>query len=548
MKNIFRLFTMAALAFSLGACTDEEPKYNPAEVPESLPVYFSYEDNNEIEVNENTTTIEIPIYRKDAGAALTVPVKAQVTPNQNGFTFPANVTFASGSKESTIVVGVDMTKVQARTDYAVTVSVGNGVVTPYYTDKISYRFNYNPWNPMVGANGETTAEFYDGLVAPLYGLDAVPYDVKIETNPVNDKIIRVVDPYGPVWPYYEDGMYDTSVHHYMYFNISKPNQVFLCDENGVALGTDKSNPWYKSGLTLDADGEIYLTGMGNYDLSMGRTPEGASYGTLSQGNITYGVDQWAVMFKDDPKGSIYYGNRNGDFRIILPGYEMYVDPSTVWTVIGKGKFTDGILYPLVFMEDDETQEDIPVYEVEVAQFGGDPNMYRIMNPYKKGICPYGLDYSGDKYIEIDATDPECLNIELQATGINLGAQTGSLYICNYAYMVIGGEDPATPADVIAAGLNDTFENGVFQSKPKSTIYAFVLNGQIAKVIQDPYVWKLVLPSAPASASANAKTASTAAFNGHGPLALSPVARKAQLLPAAELKNHTIFKDCKKSLH
>ena len=115
---------MAALAFSLGACTDEEPKYSPAEVPESLPVYFSYEDNNEIEVSENTQTIEIPIYRKDAGAALTVPVKAQVTPSQNGFTFPANVTFASGSKESTIVVEVDMTKVQAPPDYAVTVSVG----------------------------------------------------------------------------------------------------------------------------------------------------------------------------------------------------------------------------------------------------------------------------------------------------------------------------------------------------------------------------------------------------------------------------------------
>ena len=155
---------------------------------------------------------------------------------------------------------------------------------------------------------------------------------------------------------------------------------------------------------------------------------------------------------------------------------------------------------------------------------------------------------GDNYIEIDATDPECLIMELQATGINLGAQIGSLYICNYAYMVIGGEDPATPADVIAAGLNDTFENGVFQSKPKSTIYAFVLNGQIAKVIQDPYVWKLVLPSAPASASANAKTASTAAFNGHGPLAISPVAQKAQLLPAAEMQRHRVIEHYSKSLH
>ncbi len=546
MKNIFRLFTMAALAFSLGACTDEEPKYNPAEVPESLPVYFSYEDNNEIEVSENTRAIEIPVYRKDAGAALTVPVKAQVTPSQNGFTFPANVTFASGSKESTIVVEVDMTKVQARTDYAVTVSVGNGVVTPYYTDKISYRFNYNPWNPMVGPDGETTGVFYDGLIAPLYGLDAVPYDVKIETNPTNDKIIRVVDPYGPVWPYYEDGMYDTSEHHYMYFNISKPNQVIMCDEDGVALGTDKSDPWYFTGLTL-GDGDIMLTGVANYDLADGYTPEGKSYGTISQGNISFGVQMWYASFSGLP-GKVYYSNPDGNFRIILPGYEMYVDPSTVWTVIGKGKFTDGILYPLVLMEDDETQEDIPVYEVEVAQFGGDPNMYRIMNPYKKGICPYGFDYSGDKYIEIDATDPDCLNIELQATGIDLGSKTGLLYICNYAYMVIGGDDPATPADVIAAGLNDTFKNGVFESKPKSTVWAFVLNSQVARAMQDPYVWKLVLPSAPASATATAKSASIAPFNGNGPLALSPVAQKAQLLPAAEMKRQRVVEYYSKSLH
>ena len=80
-------------------------------------------------------------------------------------------------------------------------NLDNGVVTPYYTDKISYRFNYNPWNPMTGANGETSAEFYDGLISPLYGLDVVPYEVKIETNPVNDKIIRVVDPTESMIPF-----------------------------------------------------------------------------------------------------------------------------------------------------------------------------------------------------------------------------------------------------------------------------------------------------------------------------------------------------------
>lgn len=535
---------MAALAFSLGACTDEEPKYTPAEVPEFLPVYFSYEDNNEIEVSETTTAIEIPVYRKDAGATLTVPVKFTATPAATAFTFPSTVTFANGEKEATIVVGVDMSKVQLRTDYAVTVSVGNGLENPYYTDKIAYRFNYEPWSPTVGPDGQVgTGTFYDGLVSPLYGLEVVPYEVQIETNPENEDIIRVVDPYGPAWPYYEDGMYDDSKHHYMYFNISKPNQVVLCDKKGDALGTGKTDPYYYTGLTLDSDGEILVTGFGNYALSQGGAPDGKSFGTYSQGNISYQKDQWVVSFASG--AGPYYGNRNGNFRIILPGYEMYVDPSTVWTVIGKGKFTDGILYPLAVMEDDETQEDIPTYEVEVAQFGGDPNMYRIMNPFKKGICPYGVDFQGETYIELNATNPDCVVMGLQSSNINFGPQTGVLYISNYAGWM---EGDATVSEIIAAGLNDTFKNGVFESKPKSTVWAFAIDNKIAKAMQDPYVWKLVLPSAPASTQATAKTASTKPFNGNGPLALSPVAQKAQLLPAAEMKHHIILKDCKKSLH
>lgn len=520
MKNITKLFAIAALAFTLGACSDDEPKFNPAPAVPELPVFFSLENETNLEIYENTTSLEVPVYRKSAEGTLTVPVTVTVTPDADGFSIPASVEFADGETEAIFDIALDMSKIKARTDYNVTLSIADGVETPYYADKVTYKLNYSPWELVTGTdkNGNvvTKALFRDDIIAPLYGLDPVEYEVEMQANPVNTNIIRIVDPYGEAWPYLPAGAYDDSEHHYMYFNISNPNAVFLCDKEGVALGTDGSDFEFHTGLTLNADGEILITSYYNYYVANGRKPTAEMGGKLQQGNLTYGKDQLLVAFASDPEG-LYYGNRNEMFRIIWPGAEEYVDPSTIWNPIGTGQFTDGILFPLAVMEDEN--EELPTYGVEVRQYAGDPNMFRIMNPWKAGVCPYGIDYTGDLYIELDTTNPDCVVMPRQSTGLTFGSN-GTLYIMNYAaYLLNQG---GTANDVISQGVNDTYKDGVIYSAPGNLLWGFAVNGSI-RLNQGEYEWQLVMPSAPAGPTA--KNAPARTFNGNGPLALTPRAKQ-----------------------
>ena len=523
MKKIAYLFSIAALALTLGACTDEEPKFNPAPAVEELPVFFSFENATEIEIFENTTDIEVPVYRKSAEGALSVPVTATVTPDADGYTFPGTVEFADGETKATYTVDLDMTKIKGRVDYKMTLTVGDGVETPYYTDKITYTLNYSPWVLVTGTdkdgNEVTKALYCDDIIAPAYGLDPVEYEVEMQANPENTNIIRLVDPYGEAWPYLPAGAYDDSEHHYMYFNITNPNEVFLCDENGVALGTGGTDFMYHTGLTLDAYGEIMITTYYNYYVANGRTPDADANGTLKQGNLTFGVDKMLFSFASDT--SLYYGNRSGKFRVIWPGAEPYVDPMTIWNPIGTGQFTDGILFPLAVMEDDN--EELPTYGVEVMQFAGDPAMYRIMNPWKAGVCPYGVDYSGDKYIELDTTNPDCVIMPQQSTGLSFGAN-GTLYIMNYANFLLANGKSAS--EIISMGVNDTFKDGVIYSAPGNLLWGFPVNGQLS-LRQGEFEWKLVMPDASSEGTtAKAKSAGHH-FSGNGPLALTDRAKRAR---------------------
>lgn len=523
MKKIAYLFSIAALALTLGACSEDEPNFNPAPAVEDLPVFFSYEKTTEIEIFESTTGVEVPVYRKSAEGALSVPVTATVTPDADGFSFPGTIEFADGETQATYTVDLDVSKIQGRVDYKMTLTIGDGVDTPYFTDNITYTLNYSPWVTVVGTdkdgNEVTKALFRDDIIATLYGLDAVEYEVEMQANPENTNIIRLVDPYGEAWPYAQYGDYDDSEHHYMYFNITNPNEVFLCDKNGVALGTDGSDITYHTGLTLDEDGEILITTYYNYMVGNGKTPDAEMYGTLKQGNLTFGVKMVLLGFANST--SLYYANTNGQFRIIWPGAEPYVDPMTIWNPIGKGKFTDGILYPLAIMEDEN--EELPTYEVEVMQYAGDPALYRIMNPWKAGVCPYGVDYSGDLYIELDTTDPDCVVMPQQSTGLTFGAN-GTLYIMNYGYYVLASG--GTAADVIEQGVNDTFKDGVIYSAPGNLLWGFPVNGKL-NLRRGSFEWQLVMPDA-SSEGTTAKTASTGyQFGGNGPLMLTERARSAR---------------------
>lgn len=535
LNNITKFFGIVGIALAVASCTDEEPKYIPAPAVELPSAYFSMEDADEIVLDETVTTYEVPVYRAEGKGEVTVPLSFSIEPASNGVSVPSSVTFTDGETETYITVTVKPDEITPNADYELSLKLADGENSPYALQSVTYPLIYESWIVMTGTdkNGNVVDKglYRDDLIAPLYNLDPVEYEVTIQHHPESESIIRIVDPYGEAWPYSEPGTYDSSKHHYMYFNISEPDFVYMCDKNGTPLGYRGSDKFFHTGLTLDADGEIYITSFFNYYLSLNNSGYANYAGKLSQGNITYGEREMLVSF-EKISTSLYYANNNSMFRIILPGYEPYVDPATVWNVIGEGQFTDGMLYPLLT---DET-EDLPTYSVPVAQFGGDPNMYRIMNPWKAGICPYGADYTGDKYIQLDCTNPDLVVMSLQSSGLSFTG-LGTLYFMNFgAYYLQNGY---TAQQIIDAGYNDTFKNGVISSAAGNTLYGFPNESGNISIQQGDAAWQLVMPNATAQVAPKANAGS---FAGTAPLKL----KSHKLNPVFEI-NAPIFMESAKTL-
>lgn len=540
LNKILNYFGIVGIALAFTGCTDDEPTYTPAPAVEIPAAYFSLENGGDIVFDETVTEYQVPVYRVDDNGSVTVPLTYSVTPETDGLTVPESVSFTEGEMETTITVSVDPAKIKPNTDYDLSLKLADGTNTPYALQTVTYPLIYEKWIIVTGidknGNEVDKALFCDDLVASMYGLDPVEYEVTIQRHPESENLIRVVDPYGEAWPYSMYGKYDSSKHHYMYFNISDPEMVYMCDKNGSPLGYKGSDIFYYTGRTLSsADGEIYISSYFNYYLSRSSQNFEKYPGKMLQGNITFGAKEMLASFAND--SGLYYTNENGKFRIIMPGAEPYVDPMTIWNPIGTGLFTDGILFPLAVMEDEN--EELPTYNVEVMQFAGDPALYRIMNPWKAGVCPYGIDYSGDKYIELDTTNPDCVVMPQQSSG--LAFSQGTLYIMNYAtYLLANGK---SAAEIIQLGVNDTFKDGVIYSKPGNLLWGFPVDGKLS-LNQGEYPWQLVMPDASSEGAAQAVTAGKV-FNGNGPLQLSASSqKKARAEWATEFP---VFNEAKKSL-
>ncbi|MDE6119899.1 MAG: hypothetical protein K2F82_08545 [Muribaculaceae bacterium] len=90
-----------------------------------------------------------------------------------------------------------------------------------------------------------------------------------------------------------------------------------------------------------------------------------------------------------------------------------------WTSLGMGRFTDGLAGALYFSS--------MTWEVEVEQNAGNPALYRIVNPYTNGNCPWNANgiYSTDAavmhYVTFDTSNPDAVFIDSgDNVRINLG--------------------------------------------------------------------------------------------------------------------------------
>lgn len=446
-----------SMALFATSCSDEQPDYEPAPACPSLEVYFDPTETTSLNVGETDTEFTVTVYRADKEQAATYPVSVGEATDMTKFTVPSSVSFAAGESVTEFPVSYVATALEPMKAYDLTLVVGKGENTPYAWQRINYTITYFPWEDVVGPNGEVYGTYVEDCLTSWFTFSPNPnpsWDIKIQKSPAIKGLYRIVNCYEkfPIAGYYDGG----TENNYLYFNAADPTQVFLCNQEGKP--TNGSNPvLFRTGLDMGY-GAVYITGDYNFEAADGNIDPSLA-GSMTNGVVKFPEKALLAAMANYQNGNFYYANKNGKFRILFPGAveEEETDPDDVWEPIGTAEYTDVLICPL-YGGGPET------WSVEVEQWKKDPNMYRMVNPYKDGVMPDGWNYDGDKYIELDATNPQCVLWEMQPIWEDSEYPVnGDIYALNLAANFVAGGK--TLEQIIASGYGDTFENMTFTFGP-----------------------------------------------------------------------------------
>ncbi|MDE7410919.1 MAG: hypothetical protein K2M94_02655 [Paramuribaculum sp.] len=457
---------LCAMAFIGTSCTDSDPRWEPSPETESPEYYFNAATNTSFNVGENDTEFTVTVWRSNDDVAATLPLKAECE-YLDLFEVPATVDFEKGSKTADFTVTYDATKLPPMETVSISFSVGDGKGTEWAPQTATYAITYFPWVDVVGPNGEEYGTWVDDILTTFFRFTPDPnprLDVKIQSSPAVKGLYRVIDPYAGFAEY--DFGYDTSTPHYLYINCANPAEVFFCDQTGKAA--NGTTPYYFFSGSDAGYGQIVFTGLYNTNMADGDTDTAIKYAGKFENNvIKFPTKSLLIAMLNYQNAGFYYANTNGAFRILWPGAKEEEpeepEPDEGWTSLGTGEYTDAFVYPMYGVEEPVT------WSVEVQQNNETPSLYRMVNPYKAGVMPDGNGYEGNKYVELDAANPNCVNIPMVDTGFD-DAADGPTYIFNYAYYLTA--TGKTESEIIASGFNDTFTNNVFTIKPGDACIAW----------------------------------------------------------------------------
>ena len=209
--------------------------------------------------------------------------------------------------------------------------------------------------------------------------------------------------------------------------------------------------------------------------------------------------------------------------------------SDPWVSLGFCKYTDDVLVPMYLDEEDDPLDYIPTYDVEIFENRDNPGLFRLKNAYGAGY-PYNEpgDYvEGDVFIEINATDPNGVYIDMQSMGVNWGDGNVNIYSFASYYMDRG----QTLEQVKAAGHCGTYKNKIITFPVNKLLVKFDGNTSLYYANSNE-MWKVDMTSLRSSASKSSSLRSglVRSFSpGKAPLKLNsiqPVRVESKNLPAS----------------
>ena len=160
--------------------------------------------------------------------------------------------------------------------------------------------------------------YTDNLLCTVFSAAPVTYEVEVMENKETPGLYRLVYPYGEIYPYNEEGGWDTSASYDIEIDATNPDGVVLYEQ---PTGAD----WGYGMMSIQSVGAYYNV-MRGYDLA---TLKDAGYlGTLRDGVITLPIMERELSDgkKAQYQGFVtiigrgtYYAGVDGEFKLILPG-------------------------------------------------------------------------------------------------------------------------------------------------------------------------------------------------------------------------------------
>ena len=296
MKSL-KIFILAAVAIVAGlfaACSDDDFKAGPA--VSGTQVYFPESIAAEYSIGDEASEIAIPVMRVVGTEAQTVAVLAD---DKSGlFSIPASVSFAAGEKKAELLMTFDRTKLEDGKEYPVSFLLNDEEnTTPYGNSQLAITVTPWPWE-LFG-----TGLFRDDWLSSMFNGNSVEIEVQIHKHKSREGVYMIEDMYG--WPFLTEffGASQADIESKVGLNYTPTNIVLnASDPNAVFFSRQFS------GIT-DKDPDY-----GDYEIATLKDGEG----TLVDGVITFPVQGLALYCL---KGG-QYANKNGNFRILLPGAEI----------------------------------------------------------------------------------------------------------------------------------------------------------------------------------------------------------------------------------
>lgn len=300
LKNIF-YFLAAASLVGFTSCSDD-PETTSLKGDQ---VFFGTDLSSTIQLEENSSSITIPILRLNADNAASYPI---FTSDESGlFTLPTSADFAAGENTANLVITYNYAELTQDKEYPCTLTIGDSENTsPYGLSK--YEFTLvapAPWTSL--GKGTLT----DDVITGAFNVENQVFEVEIQQSDKEPGMYRLVDPY--INNKYSlsagEGGSSSNYSCYLVIDATDPEAVTIAKQNMGILGTD----------------------LGDFQM------ESTSPGTLVNGVITFPKGGIELSFTGYQ--SAFQANKNGLFKVVLPGASDVAAPAV--TVAYLGSFIDG---------------------------------------------------------------------------------------------------------------------------------------------------------------------------------------------------------------